>query len=364
MTIPQLTKPTLALLIAVLITVILVYAKPFLVPLVFGALLSMLLLPIVEWLQRKNVPHVLAILISILILVAFFGLVILFLSWQIADFAQNASTFEQQITEKYKILRQQIAEYLKISPEKQKELFTQQTSSASGGTGSFVTGLLTGTFGFLTDTLLVLVYVFLMTFSRKKLKAFVVKMVSKDDTADALQAIEGAQKVSRQYITGLFLMIVCLWVMYTIGFTIAGVKNAFFFAIICGLLELVPFVGNLVGTALTLGMSLASGADTNVVIGILITYGVVQFIQTYLLEPLVVGEEVNINPLFTIVGLVAGEALWGIPGMILAIPLLGISKIIFEHVKPLRPYAYLIGSDKKGKQGFKKKMQAFFRRSA
>jgi predicted PurR-regulated permease PerM len=57
------------------------------------------------------------------------------------------------------------------------------------------------------------------------------------------------------------MMIVLLWVMYGIGFTIAGVKNAFFFAIICGILEIIPFVGNLAGTALTLAMSLVQGRE-------------------------------------------------------------------------------------------------------
>lgn len=54
----------------------------------------------------------------------------------------------------------------------------------------------------------------------------------------------------------MFMMIVCLWVMYGVCFSIAGVKNAFFFAVLCGLLEIVPFVGNLAGTLLTLSMSL------------------------------------------------------------------------------------------------------------
>ena len=76
MTLKQLSKPALALLIIVLAVVIIVYGKPFLVPLTFAALLAMLLLPVVKWLQRKKVPHGLAILLSILILVAFFGLVI------------------------------------------------------------------------------------------------------------------------------------------------------------------------------------------------------------------------------------------------------------------------------------------------
>ena len=74
-----------------------------------------------------------------------------------------------------------------------------------------------------------------------------------------------------------------------LDFLIAGVKNAFFFAILCGLLEIVPFVGNISGTALTIIASLATGGSSNVIIGILIVYGLVQFIQTYILEPLVVG---------------------------------------------------------------------------
>jgi predicted PurR-regulated permease PerM len=211
---------------------------------------------------------------------------------------------------------------------------------------------------------LTLVYIFLFLFFRGKLKGFIVRMALPGQADDALKAVNEAQKVSQQYLSGLFFMIVCLWIMYTIGFTIAGVKNAFFFAIICGLLEIVPFVGNLIGTALTLGMSLVQGGGSNVLIGIVVTYALVQFIQTYLLEPLIVGAEVQINPLFTIIGLVAGEVLWGIPGMILAIPLLGIAKIICEHVPVLKPYAYLIGNDKKEDKGFKKNIKTFMKKTA
>ncbi|TWW01626.1 AI-2E family transporter [Chitinophaga pinensis] len=68
---------------------------------------------------------------------------------------------------------------------------------------------------------------------------------------------------------------------------------------------------------------MVQGGDMTLVVGILVTYGLVQFIQTYLLEPLVVGSGVDLNPMATIVGLVAGELLWGIPGMVMAIPLMG-----------------------------------------
>ncbi len=94
-------------------------------------------------------------------------------------------------------------------------------------------------------------------------------------------------------------------------------------------------------------MALSQGGGTNMVIGILITYGCVQFIQTYILEPLVVGAEVKINPLFTIIAIVIGELVWGMPGMILAIPLLGIAKIIFDNVDSLKPYGFLIAEEKR-----------------
>lgn len=83
------------------------------------------------------------------------------------------------------------------------------------------------------------------------------------------------------------------------------------------------------------------------VIAIIITYVIVQFVQTYILEPLVVGSEVNINPLFTIMVIVVGELVWGVPGMVVAIPTLAVFKIICDHIEPLKPYGFLIGSEGK-----------------
>jgi len=203
--------------------------------------------------------------------------------------------------------------------------------------------------GFVVDFILVLVYIFLFMFYRYRIKAFVLQLISPQQKKNTETIIYDIQKVSQQYITGLGMMIVCLWIMYSIGFSIVGVKYAVLFAIICGLLEIIPFIGNLTGTLLAILMVVIQGGGTGMVLGVVITYLIVQFLQTYLLEPLVVGAEVNINPLFTIIILVLGELVWGIPGMVLAIPLLGIVKIICDHIPSLKPYGYLIGSDRKKK---------------
>jgi len=131
--------------------------------------------------------------------------------------------------------------------------------------------------------------------------------------------------------------------MYAIGFSVIGVENAIFFAILCGLLEIVPYVGNITGTTLTVLVSAIHGANPTLIIGIIVVYGIVQLIQGWLLEPLILGPQVKINPLFTIIVLVIGQLLWGIPGIILAIPLTAIFKIICDHIESLQPYGFLIG---------------------
>jgi predicted PurR-regulated permease PerM len=146
--------------------------------------------------------------------------------------------------------------------------------------------------------------------------------------------------------------------MYSIGFSIMGVKNAFFFAILCGLLEIVPFIGNITGTTLTALMSAVQGAGVPMLVGIVCTYGIIQFIQGWVLEPLILGPQVKINPFATVIALVLGELLWGIPGIFLAIPLVAMFKIVCDHIDPLKPYGFLIGKIETGKDepGFIKKI--------
>lgn len=83
------------------------------------------------------------------------------------------------------------------------------------------------------------------------------------------------------------------------------------------------------------------------ILAVIGVYMVVQGLQTYIHEPIIVGDQVNINPLFTIVALVSGKLLWGVRSMMMAIPILSIMKIICDHIGPLRPIGILMGSEKK-----------------
>jgi predicted PurR-regulated permease PerM len=355
-----LNKAIKVLLFVFLLALVLHYGKPFFVPLSFAGLLSMLLLPVSLKLEGWGMNKAVAIVLSILLIVLFFGGIIALLAWQISDISQDASQIEQSIQQKIQQVKQYVSNTLGLSPQKQQELFQKQ-QSPGGKLAASLSAALTSVGAVFTNFLLVLVYIFLFMYFREHLKKFILKLFPKTQQAEAGKVIESSRKVAQKYITGLMLMIIGLWIMYSIGFAIVGVKNFFFFAILCGLLEIVPFVGNLIGNILTVVVSLAQGGDMNLVIGILVTYGLVQFIQSYILEPLVVGSEVSIHPVFTIIGIVAGEFIWGIAGMILAIPILGITKIVCDHVEPLKPFGFLIGEEKKKHSSMIDKVKGWFK---
>lgn len=347
---PLLTRTVKVLFLFFLVICALYFGQKFLIPVAFAGILAMLFLPLCVKLEGKGWNKAIAIIVCIVILIAFFAGIGTLLAWQVSDLAGDVTQMEKRISDGLSQLRDTLSKTFGITPEKQQEMIKKQQSSGSGGMASAITGFLSSLMGIVTNSVIVLIYLFLFLYYRMHLKKFILKLVPDGQRIEAQKTISEASKVAQKYLSGLALMIVILWIMYGIGFSIAGVKNALFFAILCGLLEIVPFVGNITGTSLTLLMALTQGGGSTMIIGILITYAIVQFFQTYILEPMIVGSEVNINPLFTILGIIVGELLWGVAGMILAIPIIGIFKVICDHVPSLHPYGFLIGEEKKSKK--------------
>ncbi|MES2648238.1 MAG: AI-2E family transporter [Bacteroidota bacterium] len=359
-----LDKALKILLLLFLIFAALYFAKPFLAPFTIALLLAMLFHPLTARMERKGLARGWAVFLSVLILVAAITGVFFLIYTQVSGMAEDIPKMKQNASQYLTKVKAFISSTAGISTEKQQQMLEEQQSGGGSKAASQVAGFLGALSGVLVDTILVLVYLFLLLFFRTQLQKAILAMVPAGGQQKAMHIIRQSVKVAGKYLSGLAIMIGMLWVMYGIGFSIVGVKNALFFAVLCGLLEIVPFVGNITGTAATMLMALSQGGGGGIVLGVLVVYLVVQFIQTYLIEPLVVGSEVSINPLFTIIVLVVGELIWGIPGMVVAIPMLGIVKVICDNVDDLKPIGMLIGKEeKKGKsKGIVTKIKSWFKK--
>lgn len=348
------------MLILFLVFAGLYFAKDFLIPLAIGGLLATLFLPMCKWLERNKIPKGLAALLCLLTLLLFISAIASLLIWQISDLANDLELIRQKSMETLVNVQQYLVTHFGISAERQLQFIKNEEHWFA-----VLMQSMAGSLSYLfTSFILVLAYIFLLLYYKGHLLKFIVKLFPAEQQEEMEDVVNRAAHVSQQYVVGLSKMIFCLWIMYSVGFSIAGVQNPVLFAVICGLLEIIPFVGNFTGSSLTLLVAAVHGAEVPMLIGIALTYGTVQFIQGWILEPLIVGRQVKINPLFTIIALVIGDLVWGIPGIILAIPLTAIFKIVCDHVDELKPYGYLIGEieSEKTDSNFIKKIKGWFKK--
>jgi predicted PurR-regulated permease PerM len=331
------------LLLLFLIIAGLHYGKEFLIPLIIGGILATLFLPLTQYLEQKKLPKIVAVLSCFLLLTIIISCLFSLLAWQIGQLISEMGLIKHRGLEIANDFQQFIYNHFNISIENQLTILQKEQPSYSNMV-QMLMGFLTTAF---TKFVLTMIYFLFLLYYRSHLKAFLIQLAVPSQKSELENIIQKTTKISQQYLIGLSKMIFLLWVMYGIGFSIIGVENAIFFAILCGLMEIVPYIGNLTGTILTVFVASLHGANPSLIGGILIVYGAVQLIQGWILEPMILGPQVKINPLFTIIALVLGELLWGIPGIILAIPLVAMLKILFDSINPLKPYGFLIGEIEK-----------------
>lgn len=356
-----LVKANLILLLFFLVIGGLYFARTFLIPLAFAAIFAMLLTPLSSKLENAGANRALAAFTCVLLLLAFITGLGVLLSSQIASFTQDLPQIEQRVTEQLNQAQQFIQKNLGISPSEQKQA-VQEEAPGPGSITSAVLGFLGSFTSILARFLLSLVYLFMLLFYRHRFTKFILKVVSDDQRDKAHRVISDSSRVAQQYLLGRGMLILVLAIMYSIGLTIIGLENAVLLSLLAALVSIIPYVGNIIGVAFPLLMALAQGGDVWLYAGVLIVFAIVQFVESYALEPYIVGAEVNIHPFFTIVVIIAGELVWGISGMILAIPFFGILKIVLDSIEPLRPYGYLIGTrnGEKDNEQTKEKIKSWF----
>ena len=334
----------LTLLALVVLTVYaLVQAQAILLPLVIAGLFAMLFSPVVGWLAER-MPRGVAIGIVVLCLFLVIAGALLLAGSQVSGFIEDAPVIQQKATQLLEDAQAWTSEQLGISQTRIENRIDEQldeapqklSQQARSWAGSFI--------GFLGDFLLFFVYLILLLASSTRLVKFVYKLVpqQRHDRVDA--TLTRVRKVAGQYLWGRLLLIAALFGVYYGGFTLAGLNYALVLAAIGGVLSIIPYFGNIVAAGLVLVMaSFAEDVQSTMLIG-LGTMALAQVLESYVLEPLVVGNEVDLNPLTTVVAVVAFTSIWGIAGAILAIPIVGILRQVLLSVPRGEPWSYLLGN--------------------
>lgn len=311
-----------------------------LIPLVFAALIAILLNPLYTRFESimPKVPAILLTLVAAILIV--FGL-FYFLSTQTSVFIESLPQIKQRLSELLVDLQLWSKDKLGINIEKQIKALN---ASLSGG-GDMLKSTVGPVLTFISVVLLIPTYVFLMLYYKPLILDFLFQIFSEKHSLRVADILSQTKAAVQSFMQGLMLETVIVAVLNSVALLIIGVPSAIVIGVIGGILNLIPYIGGLVAIALPVLMVTITRDGFSGQFAVIIAYLVIQFFDNNILMPRVVSSKVQVNALISIVGVLLGGMLWGVSGMFLSIPLIGVLKIVFDRVDGLKPWGNILGTE-------------------
>jgi predicted PurR-regulated permease PerM len=315
--------------------------KAILVPLSFGLMLAVLLNPFVNQLQKWKLPRVLAISVALLFAVILLGAIGYFLSTQIASFSDQLPILKKKFLELLQKLQNEASHRFNVNMRKQDNLI----NDAETGMKSMIGQTLVTVVGGLELLILIPLFCFLFLFYKTLILNFLYEIFAEENSKEVGVVLIQTKGAIQNYMFGLLLEALIVATLNSIALMILGVEYAILLGLLGAILNVLPFIGGIISVLLPLIIATITKDGFGTQFGIIIAYMVIQFIDDHFLVPYIVSSKVKINALISIIVVLLGGAVWGIPGMFLSIPFIGVLKIIFDRIPELKPWGKLLGAE-------------------
>lgn len=341
---PKLVQITMIVFLIIMVLSILIIGREFLYPIFLAVLFSYLLYPLAVLLEKWRFPRIAAILVSIILGMVFIGGIIFLLYQQISIFLQDLPELKEQALNNLDKLQAKIDRSTGNNNE-QGMWLREQVSEFLNNSGDIMNKIFTATTGTAVKMGLQPVFVFFMLYYRERFKKFCYLAWGMDDRGRLVKILIEISEITKNYISGVFMVVLILCVVNSLGLMIVGVEYAVMFGILSAIMNFIPYFGTLIGAVFPLAFTLVSDEPGNA-IGVIILFMIIQFTENNILTPNITGGRVAINPFFTILIIIAGGMIWGLPGMFMSIPYMGMLKVFCNHHRGLRPISFLISRNR------------------
>jgi predicted PurR-regulated permease PerM len=289
-----------------------------------------------ERLKKWGLPKAFAITIVMILLIGFFSIILVIISWQVNIISSDWAEIQSKATNKMTELNQWVNELLGINPFE----YLSDSNFMSQKIRTFATGMFGSIASTTSQILIILIYIVLFLLQKDMFHNFLKKLVKTEEEETVSMILQESGSIVNKYLVGKGKIMLILFVAYYIGFLAGSVPYALFLAIFAALFSIIPYIGNLIGGGVAMVLAyLYTGAFAGVVVFVVVS--IAQFVESYILTPWIVGDEIDLNPFMTIFGVILFSSLWGAPGAVIALPLVGAIKVLFSHIKGLEPYAFL-----------------------
>jgi predicted PurR-regulated permease PerM len=327
---------------------VIVLGQNVIMPLLMAFFIAVLLLPMFRWFRKYKVPEVIAIVLCIFLFFLVIALIAFFLSWQIGGFVSDIDTIKKNLSVHWGNLSTWINSKTNYTADQQLEMISNQGSKLGSNIAGYLQGAVVSLSGILIFLGLLPIYIFLILFYRNLLIRFVYLWFDDHDHTKVEDAIRETEGIVKFYLFGLMIQIGYLTVLLGGILMLFGIKHALLIGITFAILNLIPYLGALIGNLIGVLLTLTTSQELWQIWAVLGTIAAVQFLDNNILMPRIVGSKVKVNALASIVGIVIGGTVAGISGMFLSIPVMAVLKIIFDKTAHLRQWGILLGDARPG----------------
>jgi predicted PurR-regulated permease PerM len=335
------------LLAMVLIIGLMYVTQGVLLPLIFSILISISLYPLARLFERLRLGKAFSAILAVIVAIAIIAGLSWFIVYESILIGKDASAITDKVLSVFEGGQKWLETQFGIERTEVMEKLREQGEKAMGNAG----GMLSSTFGsignILASAILVPLLSFFLLYYRDFFREFFFKAFKSSPQSKVNEVLNKIYDVVQSYLVGLITVMGIVAVLNTVGLMAMGIDYAWFFGSLASLLMLLPYIGIAIGSILPALFALATKDSALYALGVVAWFQVVQFLEGNIITPNIVGSKVSINPLMAIIGILLGGMLFGLAGLIIALPFIATLKVIFDSNPNMEAFGFLIGEPEK-----------------
>lgn len=342
---PFYVRLSLSLLTVVLLFIICRVGAHIFIPLLLALLMAIMLLPLNKFFEsRLRLGRTVSPVLCVSLAVATLGLFLYFLSTQLAIFLDDIPGLQGRFTNVFELIQRWLSKKLHITNVQQTAYITKNMERVMEVLGNGASNLLL----YVSGVLFLLVFVFLFTFFilyyRRLLMRFLLALFGDDHGEQVNDVVMETKNMINAYIVGLVVEMVLVGVFSCAVLLLLDVRYPFLLGIMVAIFNVIPYVGFYTAAIITM---LVTFANSNFELALQAggaLFGL-HLVDSNVLFPRIMGKRVRVNPFITILAVIVGQYLWGVPGMFLSVPVAGTVNLVCERVGRFRVWSILLGMD-------------------
>ncbi|HMV08445.1 MAG TPA: AI-2E family transporter [Cyclobacteriaceae bacterium] len=338
-----------SLQIIVYSSLILYVGRSLFVPLSFAVLISFVLYPVCRWLEQKGFGRMMAIVVSITGLMIAVLLIVMLLINQFFGFVEEWPLIHAKLTEAIANVRNFLAVDWGFSMAAQQRLIESVTDQSGGTIVQVLRHVFSASAFSVVMLILVPVYSVLILYYRKTWMVVLAKIFSSEKKEKLHEMIALTIQSYYSFIKGMAIVYLIVGILNSLGLLLLGVPHAILFGFIVAILTFIPYVGIIIGSLLPIGMAWITFDSVWYPAGVVAIFTVVQYLEANIIFPLAVSRKLNVNTLIMLLAIFAGGIIWGMAGMILFVPFVGIARLVADHNPRWKTWSLILGANAEGK---------------